>query len=415
MRQAGVNLATVGVFSWSSLEPEPGRYEFGWLDRVLDLLHDDGIRVEPGHADRVTTALVHPGSPRRAAGHRGRRTALHGSRDTYCACAPAYREAAVGIAKALAERYGDHPALAMWHVHNEYGIDLLLRPCRRGLPELAAAPVRRPRRAQRRLDHRPSGVSATRPGSRFPAAAGPSTCRIPRRRWISGASSPTSCSPPTASSGPYCGPHPRRTGHHELRLRRLGAGRPLALVSRGRPGCDRPLSRPSAGTGAEQQTAFGADLARSLGGGRPLAADGEGAHADQRPRSVARQGTRPDARNSLSHVARGSARRDVLPVAGLARWSRRFHCGDGPARRCRHQGLPRDHRTRQPAPEARRSGPGAGRGRGRDPLGRRVLVGAPTDPGCRRPRSTTWQRSRPPIGSSGISGSPPTSRIRRRT
>ena len=42
MREAGVNLATVG-FAWSALEPAPGRYEFGWLDRVMDLLHDAGV------------------------------------------------------------------------------------------------------------------------------------------------------------------------------------------------------------------------------------------------------------------------------------------------------------------------------------------------------------------------------------
>jgi beta-galactosidase len=45
----------------------------------------------------------------------------HGSRDTYCAAAPAYRRAAVRIAEALAERYAGHPALALWHIHNEYG------------------------------------------------------------------------------------------------------------------------------------------------------------------------------------------------------------------------------------------------------------------------------------------------------
>lgn len=44
----------------------------------------------------------------------------HGSRDTYCLAAPAYRAAARRMAGALAERYGDHPALALWHVHNEY-------------------------------------------------------------------------------------------------------------------------------------------------------------------------------------------------------------------------------------------------------------------------------------------------------
>lgn len=46
MRRAGVNLVTVGVFSWSSLEPAPGEYAFGWLDQVLDLLHSGGVRVD---------------------------------------------------------------------------------------------------------------------------------------------------------------------------------------------------------------------------------------------------------------------------------------------------------------------------------------------------------------------------------
>ena len=32
MRAAGVGLVTVGVFAWSRLEPEPGRYTLDWLD-----------------------------------------------------------------------------------------------------------------------------------------------------------------------------------------------------------------------------------------------------------------------------------------------------------------------------------------------------------------------------------------------
>src|SRR6266568_8979233 len=46
MRKAGVNLVTVGVFSWAKLEPAPGRYQFGWLDRLLDRLHDASILVD---------------------------------------------------------------------------------------------------------------------------------------------------------------------------------------------------------------------------------------------------------------------------------------------------------------------------------------------------------------------------------
>ncbi|HEY9337854.1 MAG TPA: beta-galactosidase [Kribbella sp.] len=121
MRQAGVNLVTVGVFSWSSLEPAPGEYDFAWLDQVLDLLHDGGVKVDlatPTASPPPWFSRLHPEAlPVTADGVR----LTHGSRDTYCVCAPAYRDAARGIARALAERYRHHPALAMWHVHNEYG------------------------------------------------------------------------------------------------------------------------------------------------------------------------------------------------------------------------------------------------------------------------------------------------------
>jgi beta-galactosidase len=121
MREAGVNLVTVGVFSWSTVEPEEGRYEFGWLDEVLDLLHRHEIRV----ALATPTASPPPwfsfAYPQALTVTSDGVRLSHGSRDTYCASAPAYRSAAVRIATELGRRYGDHPALALWHVHNEYG------------------------------------------------------------------------------------------------------------------------------------------------------------------------------------------------------------------------------------------------------------------------------------------------------
>ena len=121
MRAAGVTLVTVGVFAWSVLEPEPGRYAFGWLDTVLDGLAGAGIRV----ALATPTAAPPPWFSRRhpetlPVGPDGVRRS-HGSRDTYCASAPAYRAAARRLAGALADRYRRHPALALWRVHNEYG------------------------------------------------------------------------------------------------------------------------------------------------------------------------------------------------------------------------------------------------------------------------------------------------------
>jgi beta-galactosidase len=121
MRRAGVTAVTVGVFSWSWLEPDEGRYEFGWLDRVLDLMHDNGIGVvlaTPTAAPPPWFSLAHPDAlPVTADGVR----LTHGSRDTYCVSAPAYRAACRRMAVELARRYGRHPAVVLWHVHNEYG------------------------------------------------------------------------------------------------------------------------------------------------------------------------------------------------------------------------------------------------------------------------------------------------------
>ncbi|QFZ16609.1 beta-galactosidase [Saccharothrix syringae] len=121
MRRAGVNLVSVGVFSWALLEVAEGRYEFGWLDRVLDRLHEGGIRVDLATATAspppwLTTA--HPEVlPETAEGVR----LSHGSRQSYCPSSAVYREKAVALAGALARRYREHPALAAWHVGNEYG------------------------------------------------------------------------------------------------------------------------------------------------------------------------------------------------------------------------------------------------------------------------------------------------------
>lgn len=121
MQEAGVNLVSVGIFSWSLLQPEPGRFDFGWLDRVLDGLHAGGIRVDLATATASPPPWFshrHPESlPVTADGT----TLRPGARQAYCPSSPAYRAAAVSLVEALAGRYAEHPALAMWHVNNEYG------------------------------------------------------------------------------------------------------------------------------------------------------------------------------------------------------------------------------------------------------------------------------------------------------
>ncbi len=121
MREAGVNLVTLGVFAWASLEPEPGKFTFGWLDEVMDLLHANGISVDlatPTAAPPAWLAREHPQTlPVTDDGY----VFGFGSRLHFDPTSSVYREHAARITRALAERYSRHPGLAMWHIGNEYG------------------------------------------------------------------------------------------------------------------------------------------------------------------------------------------------------------------------------------------------------------------------------------------------------
>jgi len=121
MRRAGVNLATVGVFSWAHLEPREGEYDWGWLDRVLDGLHAGGVRVDLATATASPPPwLTHKYPEVLPVTEHGVRLAT-GSRQQYCPSSPVYRRLAARLVTALAERYGEHPSLELWHVNNEYG------------------------------------------------------------------------------------------------------------------------------------------------------------------------------------------------------------------------------------------------------------------------------------------------------
>ena len=121
MREAGVNLVTVGVFAWALLEPVEGRYEFGWLDRVLDLLDGAAIKVDLATATASPPPWLSLAYPNSLPVDEDGRQLWPGSRQAYCPSSPDFRRAAGGLTEALATRYGSHPALVLWHVSNEYG------------------------------------------------------------------------------------------------------------------------------------------------------------------------------------------------------------------------------------------------------------------------------------------------------
>ncbi|MEV6805824.1 beta-galactosidase [Streptomyces sp. NPDC017248] len=120
MTEAGVNSVTLGVFSWSRLEPEPGAREFGWLDRLMDLMAENGIGVvlaTPTSSPPPWMGRLHPDTlPRDADG----RTEWWGGRQHFSHSSATYRRYAAAVTEDLAARYAGHPALTMWHINNEY-------------------------------------------------------------------------------------------------------------------------------------------------------------------------------------------------------------------------------------------------------------------------------------------------------
>lgn len=129
MQEAGVNLVSLGIFSWALLEPQPDQFEFAWLDDVMDGLADAGIGVNLANATASPPAWLsvrHPETrPVTREGHR----LSPGGRQAYCPSSPIFRSAAALLTETIGQRYAEHPALKMWHVSNELGAHNALCYC----------------------------------------------------------------------------------------------------------------------------------------------------------------------------------------------------------------------------------------------------------------------------------------------
>lgn len=121
MQQAGVNLVSIGIFSWARLQSDEKTYTFGWFDRVMDLLAQHGIYACLATATASPPAWLSKKYPDVLAVDVEGKTYYPGARQHYSPCSPAYRRAAAALVHTMAERYRNHPALLSWHINNEYG------------------------------------------------------------------------------------------------------------------------------------------------------------------------------------------------------------------------------------------------------------------------------------------------------
>lgn len=120
-KKAGINIVTLPVFSWAKLQPSEDTYNFVWLDKIMNLIAQNGMHVCLATSTAAQPAWMSKKYPEilpvDIAGHK--RT--HGARVNFCPNSKVYRKYSIALAKNLAERYKNHPALMIWHIGNEYG------------------------------------------------------------------------------------------------------------------------------------------------------------------------------------------------------------------------------------------------------------------------------------------------------
>ncbi|MGW1777812.1 beta-galactosidase [Streptomyces sp. NPDC002143] len=121
MQAAGVNVVSVGIFSWARIQPGPDTWDFGWLDEVMDLLHAGGIGVDLATATASPPPWLTTAHPEILPVTANGETLWPGARQHWRPTSPVFREYALRLVREIADRYKDHPALVAWHVSNELG------------------------------------------------------------------------------------------------------------------------------------------------------------------------------------------------------------------------------------------------------------------------------------------------------
>ncbi len=129
MREAGVTLVAINVFGWALLEPRPGEFDFRELDRIIELLADNGIGINLGTGTSSPPPWLTSLHPEILPAAEDGTTRWPGGRQAWCPSSPVFRDYALRLAREVGRRYGAHPAVRLWHISNELGCHNALCYC----------------------------------------------------------------------------------------------------------------------------------------------------------------------------------------------------------------------------------------------------------------------------------------------
>ena len=135
MKKAGVNTATVGVFSWSALEPQEGNFQFGWLHDIMDKLYENGIYTVLATPTGARPAWMDEKYPSVLRVEKDGRRNHHSGRHNHCMRSLEYRALVEKMDTKLAQEFGNHPGLILWHISNELGGECYCDSCKKRFQE----------------------------------------------------------------------------------------------------------------------------------------------------------------------------------------------------------------------------------------------------------------------------------------
>jgi len=127
--KAGINSATVNVFSWAKLQPDEETYDFSELDDIIDMLSREGYDIVLATATGAMPAWLVKNYPQVARVDFDGRRHKFGQRHNHCPNSVVYQKFARRLASELAKRYGDNPHIACWHINNEYNTGCYCENC----------------------------------------------------------------------------------------------------------------------------------------------------------------------------------------------------------------------------------------------------------------------------------------------